>query len=55
MLVMIDLDNTLLDRHAAVVAWTAEFAGEHSLPAGSADWILERDQDGYADRRTVLR
>ena len=54
MLVMLDLDNTLLDRQAAVAAWTTEFATERALPPGAAEWMMTQDQDGYADRRTVF-
>lgn len=54
MLVMLDLDNTLLDRHAAVTAWTTEFALERSLPPDAVEWMMTQDQDGYADRRTVF-
>lgn len=54
MLVMIDLDNTLADRCSAVSAVAHEFCSQHDLPAGSYQWILEHDQDGYADRRGVF-
>jgi len=54
MLVMIDLDNTLLDRHAAVAAWINEFVLEWQLPTGATEWIMTQDRDGYADRRTVF-
>lgn len=55
MLVMIDLDNTLVDRAGAVAAWVGEFCSAWSLPADAADWILDLDNDGYADRRTVFQ
>lgn len=54
MLVMLDLDNTLLDRQAAVAAWIEEFTSEQALPLGAPDWILARDRDGYADRTTFF-
>jgi putative hydrolase of the HAD superfamily len=54
MLVMVDLDNTLLDRHAAVAAWIDEFVLERALPSGAAEWIMTQDRDGYADRRSVF-
>ena len=54
MLVMVDLDNTLLDRHAAVAAWIDEFVLERGLPSGAAEWIMTQDRDGYADRRVVF-
>ena len=51
---MLDLDNTLVDRRAAVRAWTWEFVGEWDLPVEAHGWILDQDQDGYANRRKVL-
>ncbi|MCP5028503.1 MAG: hypothetical protein GY929_19680 [Actinomycetia bacterium] len=44
-LVMMDLDNTLADRHTAVSAWADEFCGHHASPAGTREWILEQDQE----------
>ncbi len=54
MLVMIELDNTLADRAAAVRAWIGQFCRERNLPVGADEWIHEQDQDGYAERRTVF-
>lgn len=34
-LVMLDLDNTLSDRQAAMDAWVSEFSAHHQLPAGA--------------------
>lgn len=53
-LVMLDLDNTLADRFSAVSAWAREFADQRQLPQGTAEWIVEMDRDGYADRKTVF-
>lgn len=55
MLVMLDLDNTLVDREAAVAAWVDEFVAARGLGDEDRTWILEQDQDGYADRRTVFQ
>lgn len=54
MLVMIDLDNTLVDRAGAVRAWAHEFVAEHRLADGGVARIVELDADGYSDRRQVF-
>lgn len=51
---MLDLDNTIADREAAVGAWLREFSQQHNVdPTGQA-WILELDNDGYSDRTEVF-
>lgn len=54
LLVMIDLDNTLGNRTAAVQEWTEQFCTQRDLPAGAAEWILEQDNDGYSARSQVF-
>jgi putative hydrolase of the HAD superfamily len=44
MLLLIDLDNTLIDRTGAFQRWAEEFA-----PA-DIDWLMAGDQDGFAPR-----
>ena len=51
---MFDLDNTLADRAGAVVTWIDEFCAAYQLPADAGPWLLEADNDGYADRATVF-
>ena len=51
---MIDLDNTLGNRTAAVESWIGEFRLAHSLPAEAQSWILEQDNDGYSARSDVF-
>lgn len=51
---MIDLDNTLVERAAAVAEWAHEFVAEHGLPDDAVRQILELDRDGYSDRLTVF-
>ena len=51
---MIDLDNTLGNRTAAVHAWIAEFVRDHDLPPGAAELILRADNDGYSSRFDVF-
>ncbi|MEM9652666.1 MAG: HAD family hydrolase [Actinomycetota bacterium] len=52
---MLDLDNTLADRQAAVAAWVDEFCSAYDLPADASGWLLELDNDGYSDRREVFQ
>ena len=54
MLVMIDLDNTLNDRAAALGRWLEDFCSARDLPADAGRWILANDADGYGDRRAVF-
>lgn len=51
---MIDLDNTLADRDRAIRSWADEFCRSRELPTGAPEWILDADDDGYTDRRTVI-
>ncbi|MEL7157130.1 MAG: haloacid dehalogenase-like hydrolase, partial [Actinomycetota bacterium] len=52
---MLDLDNTLADREAAVAAWASEFGRRHALPADAQRWMLDLDNDGYSDRTEVFQ
>lgn len=49
-LLLIDLDNTLIDRAAAFRRWAAAFAAARELPPGEADWLADADLDGLAGR-----
>ncbi|WP_420036804.1 HAD family hydrolase [Streptomyces sp. cg28] len=53
-LLLLDLDNTLIDRDAAFRSAMAAFLAEHRLPAGDLAWIMAVDDDGYAARPAVL-
>lgn len=46
-LLMLDLDNTLIDRDAAFLASARTFLAEHRLPAADLGWIAELDASGY--------
>lgn len=48
MLLLIDLDNTLIDRTAAFKGWATTRFGESEVP-----WLVEADRDGY-ERRAAL-
>jgi putative hydrolase of the HAD superfamily len=52
-LLMIDLDNTLIDRDAAFRLGVVEFLAAHSLPAADVDWVMSVDASGYASRTIV--
>ncbi|WP_102157985.1 HAD family hydrolase [Zhihengliuella halotolerans] len=55
MLILVDLDNTLIDRSAGFTAWAEAFV--HSINGDPADveWLVEVDRDGYADRAAVAQ
>ena len=48
-LLLVDLDDTLVDRSAAFRAWAHDFATEHGRPA-DASWLVESDQRGLRRR-----
>jgi putative hydrolase of the HAD superfamily len=48
MLLLVDLDNTLVDRRAAYKGWAESRFGESEVP-----WLVQADRDGY-EKREVL-
>ena len=52
-LLMIDLDNTLVDRDAAFRAAATAFLAEHDLPEADLDWIMALDGSGLTPRPEV--
>jgi putative hydrolase of the HAD superfamily len=48
MLLLIDLDNTLIDRRAAFKSWAESRYGESEVP-----WLVEADRDGYEPRENL--
>ncbi|MFF4201098.1 HAD family hydrolase, partial [Streptomyces sp. NPDC001668] len=52
-LMMIDLDNTLVDRDAAFRAAATAFLAEHGLPEADLDWLMTLDASGLTPRRQV--
>src|SRR5690349_4118444 len=48
MLLLIDLDNTLVDRRAAFKAWAVSRFGESEVA-----WLVEADQDGLQKREVL--
>ncbi|MEU9097775.1 hypothetical protein [Streptomyces sp. NPDC048361] len=52
-LLLLDLDNTLVDRDAAFRAAVACFLAEHGLPARDLTWAMDTDAGGYTPRHEV--
>ncbi|GAB3154233.1 hypothetical protein GCM10027290_48360 [Micromonospora sonneratiae] len=52
-LLLLDLDNTLLDRAGAFRSWAQNFLSEIGAPADDLDWLLSVDADGLTDRWDV--
>jgi len=50
---LLDLDNTLLDRVSAFRAWAEDFVAAVGAPASDVDWIIDVDADGLTDRWDV--
>jgi putative hydrolase of the HAD superfamily len=49
-LLLVDLDNTLVDRAAAVERWAREFASARGGDDGDAQWLVAADRDGLEPR-----
>ncbi|MFF1418043.1 HAD family hydrolase [Streptomyces sp. NPDC058280] len=54
-LLMLDLDNTLVDRDAAFRDATAAFLAEHALPESDIAWVMSVDASGYTPRQVVAQ
>jgi putative hydrolase of the HAD superfamily len=54
-LLMLDLDDTLVDRDAAFRQATAAFLAEHALPESDLEWLMSVDASGYTPRPAVAR
>lgn len=54
LLLLLDLDNTLIPRDAAYRVWAEDFLAEHRLPSTDIDWLVTIDGSGYVPRSTVL-
>ena len=50
MLVIFDLDNTLVDRARFFHEWALLFADERNLGAAGVEWLHGADQDGLSAR-----
>ncbi|MGN9761454.1 HAD family hydrolase [Streptomyces sp. SD31] len=49
-LLLLDLDNTLVDRDAAFRRAAADFLAGHGLPASDLTWLMATDAGGYTAR-----
>ncbi|MFG1845981.1 HAD family hydrolase [Micromonospora carbonacea] len=52
-LLLLDLDNTLLDRAGAFRAWGERFLDGIGAPVTDIDWLVSIDADGLTDRWDV--
>ena len=53
-LMLLDLDNTLIDRNLGFRGWAVEFLQERSLPPAELDWLVTLDCGGHTDRTTLM-
>ncbi|GAA1418162.1 MULTISPECIES: HAD family hydrolase [Catellatospora] len=49
-LLLLDLDNTLVDREGAFRMWGTRFLSEISAPPYDIDWLVDADADGLTSR-----
>jgi FMN phosphatase YigB (HAD superfamily) len=54
-LLLVDLDNTLVDRASAFNQWAAGFVRERGGSAADLAWLIEADRDGYEPRESLAR
>lgn len=53
MLILIDLDNTLVDRASAFNSWAHKFVQKLERPSTDAAWLIKVDRDGYEPRDSL--
>ena len=53
LLLLLDLDNTLVDRDAAFARWAEQFVAEHNGGTDVLDWLLSIDGHGYTHRAVL--
>ncbi|HEX5597941.1 MAG TPA: HAD family hydrolase [Micromonosporaceae bacterium] len=49
-LLLLDLDNTVLDRAGPFRAWASQFLADIEAPPDDVDWLVSMDADGLTDR-----
>lgn len=54
-LLLLDLDNTLIDRDAAFRQAVTEFLLEYDLPTADVGWVMEADAGGYQPRAALAQ
>lgn len=52
-MLLLDLDNTLVDRDAAFRAAVVDFLAQDGLPASDLTWVMAVDAGGYTTRQEV--
>ncbi|BCW51366.1 hypothetical protein StoSoilB13_37080 (plasmid) [Arthrobacter sp. StoSoilB13] len=53
MLLLVDLDNTLVDRTSAFACWATNFVRSLGRPHSDAAWLITADRDGYEPRGSL--
>lgn len=53
MLLLVDLDNTLVDRASAFNLWANDFVRSLGGPDSEAAWLIAADRDGYEPRESL--
>ena len=52
---LVDLDNTLVDRAAAFATFAHDFVAEFGRDPSEAEWLIKIDEDGFAPREAVAK
>lgn len=52
-LLLVDLDNTLVDRALSFNHWAAGFVRDLGGSAADTAWLIEADDDGYQARESL--
>jgi HAD superfamily hydrolase (TIGR01509 family) len=55
MLLLVDLDNTLVDRASAFSLWATDFVRSLGRSDSEAEWLIAADRDGYEPRESLAR
>jgi FMN phosphatase YigB (HAD superfamily) len=55
MLLLVDLDNTLVDRVSAFNHWATGFVRSPGRSEPDASWLIAADRDGYEPRESLAR
>ena len=51
-LLLLDLDNTLVDRDRTFLSWAKAFVDSHGLSRAELPWLVEVDEGGWAARES---
>jgi FMN phosphatase YigB (HAD superfamily) len=55
MLLLVDLDNTLVDRASAFNLWASDFVRSFGRSDSETSWLIAADRDGYEPRESLAR